>query len=89
MPAGRRKESLRTTATEIFTAFDDHVLPFDSTAATQFAVIVDIRDRLGRPIDSFDAQIASICRSGKAALATRNVKNFEHTGIELIDPWET
>jgi hypothetical protein len=43
----------------------------------------------GRDIDGFDAQIASICRSSQCALATRNVKDFEHTGVDLIDPWQT
>ncbi|HTJ74644.1 MAG TPA: hypothetical protein VL337_04700 [Acidimicrobiales bacterium] len=34
-----------------------------------------------------DARIASICRAGGAALATRNVEDFEYTGIDVIEPW--
>lgn len=45
------------------------------------------RERMGMPIDGFDAQIAAICRSHGAALATRNVKDFHATGIKVIDPW--
>jgi predicted nucleic acid-binding protein len=41
----------------------------------------------GTPIDGFDAQIASICRAHDATLATRNVKDFDSTGIDVIDPW--
>jgi predicted nucleic acid-binding protein len=40
------------------------------------------------PIDGFDAQIAAICRTRGAALATRNTKDFRETGIDLIDPWQ-
>ena len=87
LPAGRRKDLLRTTATDVFATFGARVLPFDADAAAHYPLIVEGRDRLGRPIDGFDAQIASICRVGRAALATRNVKDFEHTGIEVIDPW--
>jgi predicted nucleic acid-binding protein len=36
----------------------------------------------------FDAQIAAICLSCDAALATRNLKDFQHTGLELINPWQ-
>ena len=87
LPSGRRKDLLRTTAADVFVTFGDRVLPFDADAAAHYPLVVEGRDRLGRPIDGFDAQIASICRVGRAALATRNVKDFEHTGIEVIDPW--
>jgi predicted nucleic acid-binding protein len=33
------------------------------------------------------AQVAAICRDLGATLATRNTREFEETGIELIDPW--
>lgn len=87
LPTGRRKDLLRDTAADVFATFGDRVLPFDASAAAHYPMIVEGRDRLGRPIDGFDAQIASICRVGRAALATRNVEDFEHTGIEVIDPW--
>jgi predicted nucleic acid-binding protein len=87
LDAGRRKELLKSTADEIFAAFDKYVLAFDRPAALHFAKIVTNRARAGNPIDGFDAQIASICRSHRAALATRNVKDFEGTGIEILDPW--
>ena len=88
LPDGRRKELLRTTATEVFATFEDQVLPFDSSAATHYADVVRVRDQIGLPIDGFDAQIASICRAHGAALATRNLKDFRHTDVTLIDPWQ-
>ena len=88
LPDGHRKELLRTTATEVFATFEDQVLPFDSSAATHFADVVGGRDQIGLPIDGFDAQIASICRAHGAALATRNLKDFRHTDVKLIDPWQ-
>lgn len=39
------------------------------------------------PISTADAQIAAICRVHKARCATRTVKDFAHTVLELIDPW--
>jgi toxin FitB len=39
------------------------------------------------PIQGFDALIAAVCRSRSAALATRNLPDFDDTGIEVIDPW--
>jgi toxin FitB len=88
LPAGRRKELLRATAMAVFAAFADQVLAFDARAALRYAAIVGHRDRAGLPIDGFDAQIAAICRTYDAALATSNPEGFQHTGIELINPWQ-
>ena len=85
---GHRKQLLRSTAEEVFADFEERVLPFDAEAAVAYATIVSDRDRAGLPIDGFDAQIASICRAHRAALATRNSKDFQDTGIDVIGPWQ-
>lgn len=87
LPAGHRRDLLNETADHVFAAFQDQVLSFDAAAATHYATIVIRRERAGLPIDGFDAQIASICHTHGAALATRNLKDFEGTGIDVIDPW--
>jgi len=87
LPPGRRKDLLESTATKLFATFGGQVLPFDRAAAGHYADIVSNRDQRGLPIDGFDAQIAAVCRERKAALATRNPTDFEHTGVDLIDPW--
>ena len=87
LPDGRRKDLLSATATEVFSAFGERVLGFNATAAARYAQIVGIRERSGRPISGFDAQIAAICRVNGADLATRNTTDFADTGIVLIDPW--
>ena len=63
------------------------VLPFDSTAAESYALIAAERRVAGRPISRFDCQIAAISRAHGAAFATRNSKDFQGCGIEVIDPW--
>jgi toxin FitB len=87
LPNGRRKQVLLAAADDIFTAFEDQVLPVDTAAAENYAVIASGRERAGKPIASFDVLIAAVCRSRGAALATRNASDFEGTGIEIIDPW--
>jgi predicted nucleic acid-binding protein len=89
LPTGGRRDLLKEIADEVFASFEGQVLPFDAAAATQYPMIVTRRDRAGQPIDGFDAQIASICHTHDAALATRNVKDFQDTGIDVIDPWQT
>ena len=87
LPDGRRKQVLLAAADEIFSAFADQILPVDTAAAEHYAVIASSRERAGKPVAGFDALIAAVCRSQGAALATRNVSDFDGTGIEIIDPW--
>lgn len=87
LTGGRRKDRLQAAADEVFTAFSEYILPFDASAAVHYALIVSHRDDIGMPIQGFDAQIAAICRARKATLATRNVKDFRETGVDLTDPW--
>lgn len=89
LPAGRRRALLADAADDVFGAFADRVLPFDAAAADQYADVVVEREHAGAPIAGFDAQIAAICRSRRAALATRNTDDFSRLGLDLIDPWLT
>jgi len=88
MPEGRRKQLLHAA---IYAFFEKRmktpVLAFDSREAEYFAEIVAGRYRRGLPIGEFDAQIAAIARSYAFAIVTRNVADFEHCGIDIIDPW--
>jgi predicted nucleic acid-binding protein len=59
----------------------------DTAAAAWFGPIMARRGRLGLQMEGFDAQIAAICRTRGAALATRNARDFRETGIDIIDPW--
>jgi predicted nucleic acid-binding protein len=89
LPDGRRRTDLadrvRRTIEEDFAG---RILPFDDEAASHYADIVVDREGRGLAISMADAQIAAICRNHAADLATRNTKDFAHTGIELIDPWQ-
>lgn len=87
LPGGRRKDLLEAAAKDVFSAFADHLLAFDASAAAEYATVVHARERDGTPMDGVDAQIAAICRVRGATLATRNVKDFRGTGIEIVDPW--
>jgi toxin FitB len=88
LPRGRRRTDLadRVRAT-IEEDFAGRILPFGDEAAVHYADIVVDRERRGAVIGMADAQIAAICRTYTADLATRNTKDFANTGIDLIDPW--
>lgn len=85
---GRRRSNLASAVEHLLTDdFHDRVLPFDLPAALHFAEIAARRERAGRPIGVSDAEIAAIARSHEAPVATRNSNDFDHTGVEVLDPW--
>lgn len=88
LPEGRRRDRLTMLAAAVFADFGEVILPFDTHAAHQYAEIVAGRERGGRPIAIADAQIAAICASRQATLATRNTRDFDETGISLVNPWQ-
>lgn len=86
---GKRRTSLIAAATSMFELdFSKRILPFDTDAAKIFATIAAKRRAIGRPISQIDAQIAAITLSHNAALATRNIKDFDECDLDLINPWE-
>lgn len=88
MPDGRRKQSL---AQAMQTFFAERVvtpiLGFTDEDALFYAKISARRRKAGRPVKELDGQIAAIAASHGLAVATRNVRDFEHCGIEIINPW--
>lgn len=88
MSLGARRAALEAAVERMFSEdFAGRVLPFDSAAAHAYPAIVAARKRKGAPMAAFDAMIAAIARSRGAAVATRNVKDFEGCGVTVIDPW--
>ena len=88
MPRGRRRSALEGAITKILREImGDRILPFDSQAAEIYARIAASRRSMGKPISEPDAQIAAIVRSRGASLATRNVGDFQHCGIKVVNPW--
>lgn len=88
LASGARKIELATAVDALVKEdFSGRVLPFDVAAAEHYADLVAERERHGRPISTADGQIAAMCRSHGATLATRNVRDFDATGIGVLDPW--
>ena len=88
MPVGRRRNALAAALTRwLSLGFAERILPFDSAAARAYAEIGAARRRAGRPIGEADCQIAAVSRSRTAVLVTRNVRDFEGTGVDVVDPW--
>ena len=88
MPVGKRRNELEAAMIRwLDQGFRERILPFDSVAARTYAQIAADLRQAGRPIGEADCQIAAICRSRGAVLVTRNVRHFNGTGVDVVNPW--
>ena len=88
LPVGARRQRLLESFEHFLTkGFDERILDFDLDAAWIYGKVMGHRRRIGRPMAVADGQIAAIALGQGLVLATRNVKDFEETGLVLCNPF--
>lgn len=87
LPHGRRREGLAGAVERLLGDHGDRVLPYDDRAARMYAALQEDRRTSGRPLGTEDGMIAAIARVHGAGVATRNTRDFEDLGLDLVDPW--
>ena len=87
MPPSKRQSELAVWLISLEIGFEERVLAFDSKAAKVWAVMTSEAEAQGKSMSAFDSIIAATARANGCKLVTRNVKDFHHAGIEVIDPW--
>jgi toxin FitB len=88
LPEGARKNKLCKATQIMFSQyFEGHVLSFDATSALTCAEITAISRRKGFNYGLADLQIAAIAMRYGFQVATRNVQDFQHDGLVVINPW--
>lgn len=89
LPSGRRRSELETRFGSLVDAVEGlRILELDREGAGLAGALKARRDELGRPASQADMMIAGICRARGAVLATRNLRDFEDTGLDLINPFD-
>jgi predicted nucleic acid-binding protein len=87
LPVGLQRKALRERLEDIKHDFLDRIVPFTAVEAETFGTIMAHCRAIGRPMSIPDCQIAATAIVLKVPLATRNTKDFEYSGLELINPW--
>jgi len=89
LPDGRRRSALESSFDRFLRkGFREKILPFSRSTAEIYAPIYKARQRSGLGLGELDLIIAAIATEHDGRLATRNISDFEETGVELVNPWE-
>jgi len=67
--------------------FADRIFGLTEEAALAYGEIMGTATRQGHGMSAPDGMIAAIARVNGGRLATRNLTDFETTGLDLTSPW--
>jgi toxin FitB len=74
--------ALRPWLTGVKEAFAGRILPFTANTAPLCAAL-----HIPNPASERDAMIAATAMEHKFIMVTRNVPDFVHTGVRILNPW--
>ena len=72
--------------TELPAFFAGRILPIDGEVADRWGRLLA---SAGRPLPAIDSLLAATALTHGLALVTRNVDDFPHPDLEIINPWKT
>lgn len=85
---GKRRRELEAWLDMAERFFADHILPIDRDIAHLWGDLTARLAKAGHTLHMADGLIAATALHHGMRLMTRNIKDFEPTGVLLANPWE-
>ena len=85
LPAGRKRVRLEQWFEEVVRTVE--CVPWDAAVSRRWARLVAELRRKGRSLPLLDGMIAATALEHGFTVATRNVADFEKTGVSVVDPF--
>jgi predicted nucleic acid-binding protein len=85
LPEGDRKRRLLDwLEVELPAYFAGRILPVDATVADRWGRLLA---QAGRPVPAIDSLLAATALAHGLTLVTRNLRDFQHPDLTVLDPW--
>ena len=88
LPTGRRRRRLEQWFDEVIENMGDHILRFDTRAAHHWGKMQALLEREARRMPLEDSYMAAIAMRHNLVVATRNIADFDRSGIQTVNPFE-
>ena len=85
---GKRKNDLLTWYAELCLSYTGHIIIPSQEVYELWGTLRAKRRRSGNPLAMADGLIAATALHHSMAIVTRNTKDFQDLGVELINPWK-
>jgi predicted nucleic acid-binding protein len=89
LAAGARRERLASWINqELMDRFEDRILSVNKAVANAWGKLMAMSEARGTRMHVMDGFLAASALEWGLALVTRNVKDFERVGCEVVSPWD-
>jgi len=88
LPAGKKRRELEAWLIALERSYASGILPVDLETARAWGEVTALVEAKGRSLPPQDGLIAATALRHGLHLMTRNLKDFEGTGVLLINPWD-
>lgn len=87
LPAGKRKTALQSWFTNLCKRMEGRILSFNTSTAHVWGQLVAAWDKMGTTVPSLDSQLAATAHRHNLTMVTRNVSDFQNTGVKIFNPF--
>lgn len=88
LPPGRRRDRLATWLDDaLVDRFAGRLLPVGREVAETWGRLTAALGKRGRSVGTADTLIAATAEAHQLRVVTRNVSDFEPTGVPVVNPW--
>jgi tRNA(fMet)-specific endonuclease VapC len=89
LPASRRKNELQAWfEDELLVRYEGKILPLDTDVLMTWGRLMAKLEADGCVMPAMDSLIAALALTHDMTLVTRNVSDFENSGVQIANPWE-
>ena len=88
LPNGKRKTALQSWFTGLCKRMEGRILSFNTSTAHVWGQLVAAWDKKGTNVPSLDSQLAATAHRHNLTMVTRNVSDFQNTGVKLFNPFK-
>lgn len=84
----RRKQDLQAwLKDDLLVRFEGNLVSLDTDILIEWGALTARLESSGKTMPAIDSLIAATALAKKMILVTRNVSDFEETGVEIVNPW--
>lgn len=89
IPDSPRKVQLRSwLRDDLLARFHGKIIPLGTDIIVEWGILTARLETQGKPMPTIDSLIAATVLTDKMTLVTRNVKDFNASGVDVLNPWK-
>ncbi|MDB6132919.1 MAG: putative plasmid stability protein [Verrucomicrobiales bacterium] len=88
LPSGKRRTALQSWLTGLCQRMDGRILSFNTGVSHVWGQLMAGWEKKSIIVPSLDSQLAATAHRHGLTMVTRNVADFQNTGVKLLNPFE-